>query len=100
MQIKLKSTSRLSRSCPVAKADMIEYGLYGRRMCACAGIPGLISYKALRDVVVTQQSVIDLLETVIPAVVMPLHKDGSVINAWAVLAPSLKTGMRRRKRCG
>ena len=79
---------------------MEEYGLYGPRLCGFSCIPGLILYKALRDVVVAQQSVIDLLETVIPAVVVPLHKDGSVINAWAVLAPSLKTGMRRRKRCG
>jgi hypothetical protein len=79
---------------------MEEYGLYGPRLCGFSCIPDLISYKALRDVVAAQQSVIDLLETVIPAVVMPLHKDGSVINAWAVLAPSLKTGMRRRKRCG
>ena len=100
MPIKLKSTSRLSRSLIVATTDMEEYGLYGPRLCGFSCIPGLISYKALRDVAAHQQSVIDLLETVIPAVVTPLYKDGSVINAWAVLAPSLKTGMRRRKRCG
>jgi len=100
MRIKPKLTSRLSCSCPVATTDMVEYGLYGPRLCGFSCIPGLISYKALRDVAAAQQSVIDLLETVIPAVVMPLHKDGSVINARAVLAPSLETGMRIRKRCG
>lgn len=100
MRIKPKLTSSLSCSCPVATTDMVEHGLYGPRLCECACVAGLISYKALRDVVVAQQSVIDLLETVIPAIVTPLNEDGSVINARAVLAPSLKTGMRRRKRCG
>ena len=100
MRIKLKSTSRPSRSCPVAKADMIEYGLYGPRLCGFSCIPGLISYKALRDVAAAQQSVIDLLEAVIPTIVTPLNEDGSVINARAVLAPPLETGMRSRKRCG
>ena len=75
MPIKLKSTSRRSRSCPVATTDMVEYGLYGPRLCACACVAGLISYKALRDVAAPQQSVIDLLEAVIPAIVTPLHKD-------------------------
>lgn len=75
MRIKLKSTSRHSHSCPVATTDMEEYGLYGPRMYACACIRGLISYKALRDVAAPQQSVIDLLEAVIPAIVTPLHKD-------------------------
>ena len=79
---------------------MEEYGLYGPRMYACACIRGLISFKALRDVAAAQQSVIDLLKTVIPAIVTPLNEDGSVINARAVLAPSLETGMRIRKRCG
>ena len=100
MPIKLKSTSRLSRSCPVATTDMVKYGLYGPRLCAFICIPGLISYKALSDVAAPQQSVIDLLEAVIPAIVTPLHEDGSVINARAVLAPPLETVMRSRKRCG
>lgn len=69
-------------------------------MGACACVAGLISYKALRDVAAAQQSVIDLLEAVITAVITPLHEDGPVINARAVLAPSLETGMRSRKRCG
>ena len=100
MPIKLKSISRLSRSCPVGKADMIEYGHYGPRLCGFSCIPGLISYKALREVAAPQQSVIDLLEAVIPAIVTPLNEDGSVINTRAVLAPPLETGMRSRKRCG
>lgn len=100
MRIKPKLTLRLSCSCPVGKADMIEYGLYGPRLCECACVAGLISFRTLRDIAAAQQSVIDLLEAVIPAIITPLHKDGSVKNAWAVLAPSLKTGMRRRKRCG
>ena len=100
MRIKLKSTSRISRSCLVTTTEMVEYGLYGPRLCECACVAGLISYKALRDVAAAQQSVIDLLEAVIPTIVMPLHKDGSVINARAVLAPSLETGMSSRKRCG
>lgn len=100
MRIKLKSTSRLSRSCPVATTDTVEYGLYGPRLCGFSCIPGLISYKALRDVAAANLSVIDLLEAIIPTIVMPLHKDGSVINARAVLAPSLETGMCIRKRCG
>lgn len=100
MRIKPKLTSRLSCSCPVATTDMVEYGLYGPRLCECACVAGLISYKALRDVAAANLSVIDLLEAVIPTIVMPLHKDGSVINARAVLAPSLETGMCIRKRCG
>lgn len=100
MPIKLKSTSCHSRSCLVATTDMDEYVLYRPRMCACACVAGLISYKALRDVAAAQQSVIDLLKAVIPAIVTPLHEDGSVIYARAVLAPSLETGMRSRKRCG
>src|SRR6056297_1636392 len=84
MPIKLKSTSRLSRSCPVAKADMIEYGLYGPRLCGFSCIPGLISYRALRDIAAAQKLVVDLLEAVIPAIIMPLHEDGPVINARAV----------------
>ena len=79
---------------------MEEYGLYGPRLCGFSCIPDLISYKALRDVAAHQQSVIDLLEAVIPAIVTPLNEDGSVINARAVLAPSLETGMCRGKRCG
>ncbi len=100
MPIKLKSTSRLSRSLIVATTDMEEYGLYGPRLCGFSCIPGLILYKALRDVAAPQQSVIDLLKAVIPAIVTPLNEDGSVINARAVLAPSLETGMCRGKRCG
>jgi hypothetical protein len=100
MRIKPKLTSRLSCSCPVATTDMVEYGLYGPRLCECACVAGLISYKALRDVAAPQQSVIDLLEAVIPAIVTPLNEDGSVINVRAVLAPPLETGMRSRKRCG
>ena len=84
----------------VSKIDMVEYGLYGPRLCECACVAGLISYKALRDVAAPQQSVIDLLEAVIPAIVTPLNEDGSVINVRAVLAPPLETGMRSRKRCG
>ena len=79
---------------------MEEYGLYGPRLCGFSCIPDLISYKALRDVAAHQQSVIDLLEAVIPAIVTPLNEDGSVINVRAVLAPPLETGMRSRKRCG
>jgi len=100
MPIKLKLTSLPSRSCPVATTDIVEYGLYGPRLCECACVAGLISFKALRDVAAAQQSVIDLLKAVIPAIVTPLNEDGSVINARAVLAPSLETGMRIRKRCG
>lgn len=100
MPIKLKSTSRRSRRCPVATTDMVEYGLYGPRLCACACVAGLISYRAPRDIAAAQKLVVDLLEAVIPAIIMPLHEDGPVINARAVLAPSLETGMRSRKRCG
>ena len=45
MPIKLKLTSRLSRSCPVATTDMVEYGLYGPRLCECACVAGLFSYR-------------------------------------------------------
>lgn len=100
MPIKLKSALRLSLSCLAVTTDMEKYGLCGRQMFGCACVAGFMPYKALHDVAVARQSVIDLLEAVIPAIITPLHKDGSVINAWAVLAPSLKTGMRRRKRCG
>ena len=54
MPRKLRSTSRLSRSCPVATTDMVEYGLYGPRLCECACVAGLISYKALRDFAAAQ----------------------------------------------
>ena len=53
-----------------------------------------------RDIAAPQQSVIHLLEAVIPAIVTPLHKTDTVINARAVLAPLLETGMCSRKRCG
>src|SRR6056297_1913728 len=69
MPIKLKLTSLPSRSCPVATTDIVEYGLYGPRLCECACVAGLISFKALRDVAAAQQSVIDLLKAVIPAIV-------------------------------
>lgn len=75
MRIKLKSTSRLSRSCPVATTDTVEYGLYGPRLCEYACVAGLISYRTLRDIAAAQQSVIDLLEAVIPAIVTPLNED-------------------------
>jgi hypothetical protein len=55
--------------------------------------------KGLPGVAAVQQSVIDLLEAVIPAIITPIHEDGTVVDARAVLAPSLKTGMRRWK-CG
>ena len=54
---------------------MEEYGLYGPRLCGFSCIPGLILYKALRDVAAPQQSVIDLLKAVIPAIVTPLNED-------------------------
>ena len=41
-------------------------------------------------------SVIDLLEAVSPAVIAPLHEDGSVPDARAMLAPPLETDMRSR----
>src|SRR6056297_2789929 len=71
MPIKLKSTSRRSRRCPVATTDMVEYGLYGPRLCACACVAGLISYRVPRDIAAAQKLVVDLLEAVIPAIVTP-----------------------------
>jgi hypothetical protein len=50
------------------------------------------------DVAAAHRLVIDLLEAVIPAIITPLHEDGSVINARAVLAPSFETGLCSRKR--
>ncbi|KMK64560.1 hypothetical protein IMCC21224_1395 [Puniceibacterium sp. IMCC21224] len=72
---KLKSTSRHSRSCPVANTEREEYGLYDPRMRAFACVAGLVSYKGLRDVTAAQQSVVDLLEAVVPVIITPLHKD-------------------------
>lgn len=97
MPIKLKSALRLSRSCLAATTDMEKYGLCGRQMFGCACVAGFMPYKAPHDVAVARQSVIDLLEAVIPAIITPLHEDGSMINARAILAPSLETGMRSRK---
>ena len=45
-------------------------------------------------------SVIDLLEAVGPAVIAPLHEDGSVPDPRAMLAPPLETDMGSRERCG
>ena len=99
MPIKLKSTSHLSRSCPVAKTDREAFGLHASRTYACVCIAGSISDIDMPDLVAARQSVVDLLEAIISAIVTPLNEDGPVINARAVLTPSLETGMRSGKRC-
>ena len=72
-------------------------GIMGQKLCVCLHCR-FDCAKGLGELATVQQSVIDLLEAVIPAIVTPIHEDGTVVDARAVLTPSLKAGMRRWKR--
>lgn len=47
----------------------------------------------MQDLVNCYKLIVHLLKAVFSTVVMPINEDGSVIDTWAILAPSFKANM-------